>query len=120
MALRGLKDATKDVDLVVASPAQFGRLAKALTELGYGVIRGPPVPTPGSSAIFVDGGGFRLDVYCQTVLKGLALTKSMQGRAEKFADLNKLRVFLVSNEDILLFKSVTGRARESAAVHPDT
>jgi len=112
MALRGLKDATKDVDLVVPSSVQFERLSRTLLTLEYRPMGGSPAPALGASAIFSNGGGFRLDIYCQRVLRGLALTKSMQKRAEKFADFDGLQVFLVSNEDIFLFKSVTERLRD--------
>ena len=112
MAFRRLKDATKDVDLVVTAPSQFGRFAKALMALGFKVVVGSPVPAVGASAIFADGGGFRLDVFCQSVLRGLVFTKAMQERSEKFADFGKLRLFLVSNEDIFLFKSITERPRD--------
>lgn len=106
MAFRRLKDATKDVDLIVTTPAQFRCLARTLTTLGFKVMTGSAVPAVGASAIFADGGGFRLDVHCQSVLRGLVFTKAMQERSEKFSDFGKLQVFLVSNEDIFLFKGL--------------
>lgn len=112
MAFRLLKDATKDVDLIVTSTAQFKHLAKGLAALGFKVVAGSGVPAVGASAIFADGGGFRLDVYCQRVLRGLIFTEAMQGRSEQFVEFGKLRVFLVSNEDIFLFKSITERSKD--------
>jgi len=112
MAFRGLKDATKDVDLIVTTPAQFGHLAKALTALGFKAVVGSPVPVVGASAIFADDRGFRLDVFCQSVLRGLVFTKAMQQRSEKLVNFGKLQLFLVSNEDIFLFKSITERPRD--------
>ena len=112
MAFRGLKDATKDVDLIATTPAQFKYLAKTLAALGFKVVAGSDVPAVGASAVFADGGGFRLDVYCQRVLRGLVFTEAMQGRSEQFVEFGKLRVFLTSNEDIFLFKSITERPRD--------
>lgn len=51
----------------------------------------------------------RIDVFLKQVGKMLFLTKSMILRAKKYKTYGKLEVYLVSNEDIFLFKMMTSR-----------
>lgn len=41
MAFRGLKDTTKDIDLIVASGNDLGQLQAVLLELRYDIVREP-------------------------------------------------------------------------------
>lgn len=57
---------------------------------------------------------FNLDVFVKRVMGGVQLTEGMVRRAfvpREFRDLKKLKVHLVSLEDIFLFKGVTSLGR---------
>ncbi len=52
---------------------------------------------------------YRIDIFYQTVCKKLSLSEGMKKRANNIIDLKHLKVFLCSNEDIFIFKSLTER-----------
>jgi hypothetical protein len=52
---------------------------------------------------------FRIDLFCKKVCRGFSLSKEMKQRAIKIFTLNKMSVFLCSNEDLFLFKTLTER-----------
>ncbi len=57
---------------------------------------------------------FNLDVFVERVLKRLYLSESMIARAEipeEFSSHELFRIYLVSKEDIFLFKSITSIER---------
>ena len=121
LALRGLKSATKDIDIVVLNRGQFS-LLKDLLETPL-----PKLPVyvrqylsrwdydSGMSSRYVHPlHGFSLDVFVKRVLNKLYLSESMVSRAEapeEFGFHEWFRVMLVSKEDIFLFKSVTSMER---------
>ncbi|NJE30323.1 hypothetical protein E3E38_04550 [Thermococcus sp. 18S1] len=121
LALRGLKSATKDIDIVVLSRGQFSLLQDLLeTPL-------PKLPVYvrqyrsrwdydlGMSTRYLHPlQGFSLDVFVKRVLNKLYLSESMVSRAEapeEFSSHELFKVMLVSKEDIFLFKSVTSLER---------
>ena len=59
-------------------------------------------------------GDFNLDVFVKRVMRGIQLSEGMIDRAvvpKEFQELKKLRVHLVSVEDVFLFKGVTSLGR---------
>ena len=111
MALRDLKGATKDIDLVVPDGDAYGQLWAVLMDLGYVEIQSldPDYRTLGATSCVENGDGCRLDIFNQQVANKLVLTDGMQERSEPFLDTDRLTVRLVSNEDIFLFKLIAGR-----------
>lgn len=111
MAFRGLKDTTKDIDLVVGSGDELARLQGALADAGYDVVHDPDEAYEelGAQRILENADGCRFDVFNQQVVGKLVLTDGMKQRSEPFVDAGELEVRLVSPEDIFLFKSVAGR-----------
>ena len=121
LALRGLKSATKDIDIVVLDREQFS-LLKSLLETPL-----PKLPAYvrqyrsrwdydlGMSTRYLHPlQGFTLDVFVKRVLDKLYLSRSMVSRAEvpgEFSSHEFFRIHLVSKEDIFLFKSVTSLER---------
>ncbi|KUH34410.1 hypothetical protein APY94_01900 [Thermococcus celericrescens] len=121
LALRGLKSATKDVDVVMLSRKQFSLL--------QGLLETPLPKLPvyvrqyrsrwdydlGMSSRYVHPlHGFSLDVFVKRVLNKLYLSEGMVSRAEvpgEFSSHELFRIHLVSKEDIFLFKSVTSMER---------
>jgi len=121
LALRGLKSSTKDVDIVVIDRRQFSLLQNLLEK----PVRGHPIYLRqykseweydlGMTAKYVyPAERFNLDVFVKRVYKRLHLSESMVSRVEvpkEFASHEFFRIYLVSKEDIFLFKSVTSIER---------
>ena len=111
MAFRGLKDTTKDIDLIVASGDDLGQLQAVLLELGYDIVREPDdeYEELGAQRILENDDGCRIDIFNQQVIDKLVLSAGIRQRSERYLDPGYLVVELVSPEDIFLFKAVAGR-----------
>lgn len=130
LALRGIKPATADVDIVVENVGALNRLERVLTDPS------PELRTSGGLVIYIKVAeheyrrklgaysvyrkldpeleDFNLDVFVRRVLRGITLTEGIMKRAfipKEFKELEKLKVHLVSPEDIFLFKGVTSLSR---------
>ena len=111
LILRDLKDATKDIDVVLADGEAFLRVVEALQELGYEERRDLEeaydqlVPS-----IVLEQEGFpRWDVFVDVVADALHLTGGMQERSEVEHRFGNLYLHLLSLTDIFVFKAVTDR-----------
>lgn len=111
MAFRGLKDTTKDIDLVVVSGDDLSQLQAVLLELGYTIVREPDreYEELGAQRILENDDGCRIDIFNQQVINKLVLSQGMRSRSERELTSGNLLVALVSPEDIFLFKAVAGR-----------
>ena len=111
MALRDLKGATKDIDLVVPDGDAYGQLWAILVDRGYAEVHSldDDYQALGATSCVENDDGCRLDIYNQEVANTLVLTDGMCERSESFLVTDQLRVRLVSNEDIFLFKMIAGR-----------
>ncbi len=112
MRVRGLKRATKDIDVVVDDSAEFGTLREALASMGYRMLGGDEISTADAnldpSGIFVNEDYPRIDIFVRIICGKFRLSDSMKGRSasERHGQLNSC---IMSNEDIFLLKSVTDR-----------
>ena len=106
---QGLKPATKDIDAILPNKESYSTLLKALTSLGFK--RKEPTETYKKMEINVilEKGDFRFDLFLQKVFKKISLTNEMKNRAINILKIKHLNVFLCSNEDIFIFKSMTER-----------
>ncbi|UTF55618.1 DUF6036 family nucleotidyltransferase [Natronosalvus rutilus] len=111
MAFRGLKETTKDIDLIVSSGDDLRQLHAVLLELGYNIVREPDEEYEelGAQRILENDDGCRIDVFNQQVIGKLILAPGIRERSERYLDPGNLVVELVSPEDIFLFKAVAGR-----------
>lgn len=111
MSFRGLKDATKDIDIVFEDANKLKSFADALEELGYKEVKELPEEYQklGASAIMRNPDGFQTDLFYKQVCGGLVISGRMTERAEFFKDFINLKVYLVAPEDIFLFKGMTER-----------
>ena len=106
----GLRDETKDIDIVVSSDEEYKDLNAALRSIGFSE------QTPGIayrrmalSDILIRG-EYRVDLFCRCVCGRFALSEKMRERASLVLALNKVKLFTCSLSDIFLFKSMTERA----------
>jgi len=111
MALRGLKDTTKDIDLVVVTETEFNRLLAALDDQGYEEVAelDETYQQLGARLCVENEDGCRIDVFNQQVAKKLIFSDGMRERSEEYIKSNEFAVRLTALEDIFLFKSVAKR-----------
>ena len=112
MAFYGLKDATKDID-ILTNHEDLNNLKAALDAIGY------KEPNPivitrqyndmQTSAILENRDGFRWDLFLSKVCGKLTLSADMQNRATNLYQSNCLTVLIASKEDLFLFKAITTR-----------
>jgi hypothetical protein len=113
MAFYGLKDATKDIDIVLTSAEQLEELLTALSAVGYK----KPAQTlitksyrkMQTGAIMENKEGFRWDLFINRVCNALILSEEIKQRAKKLYKGSNLTVLIASKEDIFLFKGITER-----------
>ncbi len=111
MGTYGLKESTKDVDLVFKDDCDSEVFIRAIMKLGYDrKLKLDNVYTKlGAQGIFTRGGKQNFDIFINQVCKGLYLTKGMIQRSTRFDIVGKLKVNIISPEDIFLFKGITPR-----------
>jgi DNA-binding transcriptional ArsR family regulator len=112
LLLRGLKGATKDLDVVVEDEGSFSRLRNALVASGYTELS-PEEMLPSDkrlnpSSIFIAEGMPRIDIFTRVICKALVLTEGMKKRSKAMA-FGRLVIHLLSLEDVFMLKSITER-----------
>ena len=109
----GLKEATKDIDVVVQSKSELGILKKTLESLGYHAPNKMEITRPYEkmdiSEILENDAKFRWDIFYGKICGALIFTPEMISRVKPFYKKGLLSVFLASKEDIFLFKGITER-----------
>jgi len=112
MSLRGgLKDTTKDIDLVVVDEEALSRLMGVLNDLGYSEVTdlGDEYDRLGARHCVRNDAGCQFDVFYRQIADKLFFSDGMQARSEPFLSDEYFSVGLVSFEDIFLFKAVAER-----------
>ena len=113
MAFYGLKEATKDIDIILTNTDDLENLKTTLKAIGY------KEPEPAlitraynylqTNAILENQDGFRWDLFLNKVCNALTLSATMKQRATQLYKGERLTVFVASKEDIFLFKGITER-----------
>ncbi|MFH1895731.1 MAG: hypothetical protein ABIJ74_04130 [archaeon] len=110
MALQGIKQATKDIDLIVKDNVDFESLNKTLAKMGFKPLADaePAYKRMLPSQILVMEGKPRVDIFTRIVCNALALSDTMVDKSveRKYGNLS---VNFVKPEDIILFKAITDR-----------
>lgn len=119
MSFTGLKDATKDIDVVVTGQEGFKALLDALKKSGYRdiIIKTRPYREMETKAVLENSEGFRWDIFVDRICRGLQLSEGMIRRSTEFLKLNKMLINLICPEDIFVFKSITSRERDREDMH---
>ena len=111
LILRGLKDTTKDIDVVLEDREAFLALVDALQDLGYQERRDlEDVYEQLAPNLVLEQEGFpRWDIFVDVVADALHLTGGMEERSEGERVFENLHLHLLSLTDIFVFKAVTDR-----------
>jgi len=113
MAFYGLKDATKDIDIILTSAEQFEELLNALSSLGYKKPDQARITKSyckmQTNAIMENKEGFRWDLFINKVCNALMLSEKIKQRAKQLYKGCNLTVLIASKEDMFLFKGITER-----------
>ena len=108
MAFYGLKDATKDIDIILASKDDLNNLQTTLKGIGYQepnpVLITRAYNNMQTSAILENQDGFRWDLFLNKVCNALTLSGEMQKRATSLYQGNRLKVLIASKEDLFYSK----------------
>ncbi|MFW6144455.1 MAG: DUF6036 family nucleotidyltransferase [Candidatus Natronoplasma sp.] len=111
LILRGLKDSTKDIDIVLGGKEDLDRFVSALQKAGYerNTVLKKTYERLDTRTVLEKTNHPRWDIFVEKVAGMLRLTEEMKARISKKEDYSDLTVHLVSLTDIFLFKSVTDR-----------
>ena len=111
MIYRDAKTATKDIDAVVMHSSDIMSLVKALKSLGYHEVKELPgdYQKLGASVVLRNNDDFQCDIFYRQVCNNLIVTNGMIKRAEFLGSFGKIDIYLISSEDVFLFKSITER-----------
>jgi hypothetical protein len=114
MALRGEKDATRDIDLILESQDEADEVKRSFEQLGFEVNARHPAEC--RSMVDVDilskPTGLRADLFVGKVCNMLRFSEGMKNRATLVDELGNIVLYICSREDIFLLKSVTERTRD--------
>jgi len=113
LAFYGLKEATKDIDVILQNPSEFRILTKTLKDLRYDT-PSPHIITKAyremqANEILENEDGFRWDIFIRQVCNAITLSTAMKSRATKIYAKGFLKVLLAAKEDLFLFKGITER-----------
>lgn len=109
MVSRGLKDGTKDIDLVLESKEDREELVEILQEMGYEMRTSEPEYAGLEAYLFRKDGAVGVDLFVRRIMQKLVLSDGMKERADAPVQFGNLTVRSCANEDIFLLKSVTDR-----------
>ena len=113
MSFYGVKDATKDIDVILTNQEDLNNLKVTLEALGYKepdpLLITRPYNDMQTSVILENQDGFRWDIFLHKVCGKLTLSNEMKNRAASLYQGNTLQIFLTSKEDLFLFKAITSR-----------
>jgi len=115
MSFHGLKDATKDVDVLFKNKHDCGEFFNTITELGYETSEQyfPPVIEMEATFFIYKDDEIWIDLFVENVMGKFALTDSIKKRSVKTnLSTKKLIVNCLDKHDIFLFKSITPRERD--------
>ena len=113
MAFYGLKDATKDIDIILTTKNELNSLKTTLEAMGYqepnSILITRAYNKMQTGAMLENKDGFRWDLFITKVCNALTLSAAMQQRATPLYKGDRITVLMASKEDIFLFKGITER-----------
>ncbi|MBS3749838.1 MAG: hypothetical protein KGY65_08550 [Candidatus Thermoplasmatota archaeon] len=114
MSYFDLKAATKDIDVLLTSETEIIQLTQALLQIGYQrqKDKDPIYLKMKTRDIIENEDGFRWDIFINKVCGGLTFSEGIKKRSVPFEKFSNINTFLLSPEDLFIFKAVTSRPRD--------
>ncbi|MEK6982679.1 MAG: hypothetical protein AABX38_07125 [Candidatus Micrarchaeota archaeon] len=114
MSFRNLKETTKDIDIVFKDETDYDAFCWALFGAQYYEPRTIKSEHEKLNTVkmYENKDGFHLDLFIRQVVGKLTISESMIGRSELYKTYSKLSVYLLSKEDIFLFKGLASEGRQ--------
>jgi hypothetical protein len=115
MSYYGIKDATKDIDVLFKNNYDCADFFNAITKLGYETAEQyfPPLLQMEATFFVYKGNEIWVDLFVKNVMNRFELSDSIRRRAaETNLSTKKLKVYCLDPNDIFLFKSITPRERD--------
>jgi len=115
MSYYGIKDATKDIDVLFKNNYDCAGFFNAITKLGYEAAEQyfPPLLQMEATFFVYKGNELWVDLFVKNVMNRFELSDSIRHRAVKTnLSTKKLKVYCLDPNDIFLFKSITPRERD--------
>jgi predicted nucleotidyltransferase len=114
MTFIGAKAATKDIDVIVTSPKEAEDLIKAMNDAKFERVNKitSEYKVLDATIIMERPDKMRFDIFARKICGKLEIDKKMQSRATFYMSLGNLDVYLMSGEDIFLFKGMTERTAD--------
>ena len=109
LSFKGLKPATKDIDIIVTTKEDFKVFDNSMRENSFKSDSERESDFYATALAVYRKDESRIDVFLKQVGKMLFLSESMIKRAKEYKAYGNLIVYLISNEDIFLFKAMTSR-----------
>jgi hypothetical protein len=109
MSFRGIKQITKDIDLVTLARKDFEIVDSAIKNAGYKCEEGIKDEFYLTALAVYLRRDSRIDVFLEKVGKMLLFSQAMKHRATLYRKIGNLSVYLASPEDVFIFKSMTTR-----------
>lgn len=114
MTFMGAKAATKDIDVIVTSTKEASNLIAAMEDADFERVNKitKEYEALEATVIMERPDKMRFDVFTRKVCGKLEIDEKMQSRATPYRTFGNLEVYLMSGEDILLFKGMTERTAD--------
>lgn len=114
MTFMGAKAATNDIDVVVTSTKEVSNLIAAMEDADFERVNKitKEYESLETTVIMERPDKMRFDVFTRKVCGKLEIDEKMQSRATPYKTFGNLEVYLMSGEDILLFKGMTERTAD--------
>lgn len=109
LSFKGLKERTKDIDIITISKREFTHLDLAMLKAGFTRETDLQDEFYLTALAVYKKEDSRIDIFLHKVGQMLSFTSGMKKRSTPYQAYDKLKVYLASNEDIFLFKSMTPR-----------
>lgn len=115
MAMEGLKDGTRDIDVLTEDKKNQQILVEGLEKCHYHLLQSQDLSKAYqelSATSLENLDRFRWEIFIKYVAKKLALSRTMANRAVKMYRGKMLSVFRLAKEDLFLLKGMTERERD--------
>ena len=114
LSFKGLKSVTKDIDIILTSQKDFDIFDTAIKKAGFtSMTERESEFYLTALSVYKKSDESRIDVFLNQVGKMLRLTENMKKRSKLYKNYYNIAVYLVSNEDIFLFKAMTSRVDDT-------